>query len=41
MVAEGLRRYDWTPAELEFVRGVIGITWAKAFRAGERSKEAA
>jgi hypothetical protein len=27
----------YTEAQLEYLRSVVGITWAKAFRAGETS----
>ena len=38
---QGARYRSFSEAQIEYLRGCIGITWAKAFRAGEVSARAA
>ncbi len=36
-LVEGARARGWTEAQIDYLRAVVGITWTKAFRRGERS----
>lgn len=35
-LVEGARQRGWTEAQVAYLTSVVGVTWAKAFRAGQK-----
>lgn len=38
-LVEGARQRGWSPAQLDYLTAVIGVTWTKAYRAGQRDAQ--
>lgn len=37
-LVEGAVKRGWTAEQIDYLRACIGVTWAKAFRAGEKAE---
>jgi hypothetical protein len=37
-LVEGARQRGWTQAQIDYLTAVVGVTWTKAYRRGQRDR---